>query len=963
MAKRYKIFIIWRVLAAAFFSTASVGIAAEMPEFLKEARGEIKAIIKVAEAENSALQINRLMAMPLTSEQRHERAIGILSARARDMQMPLRDFIANAGPAVSEYKDFWICNAIYIRGEADFIRQLAARSDVDYIIPDLPVALIDPVDISAAAEANLSAEPGLDLVGAHEAWQMGLTGSGRLVCSFDTGVEGDHPALYHSWRGANGGSIAESWFDPYSNSDFPVDSRGHGTHTMGSMVGTNGPDTVGVAIGAQWIAAGVVDRGGGIERTVSDILAAFEWAADPDGDPTTTDDMPDVINNSWGIPAGYYDPCDATFWEAIDNLEALGIVCVFAAGNEGPQSSTMRTPADRITTQFNSFAVGALNAATGLIASFSSRGPSCCDGQMIKPEIVAPGVQVRSCYNGGGYVAMSGTSMAAPHIAGSVALLRQFNPLATVDQIKAALLAGASDLGPAGEDNSYGHGLVNIVNAIYNMPPPNHPFIHVISNTVEDDNNGQAEPGEIISFVLRIENIGSASDLIGTLTSESPGANIQDDQLVLGPLDHFDTTMAAGFSVAISDDLTEGQLLYFTMTFSAGDWNQAYDFHITVGAGSEPGVATISTDNLEMSFSNFGQFGLGDSSINPFGGVGFRYPTGGIDFMREASFMVAAAGRVSDGARDLQNLPDNDFMPLPGGQPNVADPGIYADYDGFASYSDIAAEDPLGLAITQRCFGWEELAKFIIVEFTVHNLSGNRLEDLRAGIFCDWDLRLSSGNDDIVNYNDLYSLGYVQDVPTGWCLGVRSLTSPASSYRAIDNAAVFADGFSDAEKLQFMTEGFVQIAFQTPSNYSTLLSIGPFDMVAGDSETMAFAFVAGESLAEISLQADLAFQMYPGLTGNEGTAISLPEHFQLGQNYPNPFNQATVIDLKTDAAAQLAIFDIQGRQVRLIDIISAGEHRITWNGTDQAGEPIVSGVYFYRLLGQSMAGKKMILLK
>lgn len=950
-------------LIAAFALSVGEGRAAEIPDFLSGAQGQIEAIIKVAETENPAVRIGRLSAMPLTQLRRHEKALNMLNARAKYSQLPLKDIIEAAGPAVSAYKSFWISNVIYIKGDAAFIRRLASRNDVEYVLPNLPVALIDPVETIASADESENAEPGLDLIGAHEAWQMGLTGSGRLVCSFDTGVEGDHPALYHSWRGANGGSTAESWFDPYSDSDFPIDSRGHGTHTMGIMVGVAGPDTVGVAIGAQWITAGVVDRGGDIERTVVDILAAFEWAADPDGDPATIDDMPDVINNSWGIPAGYYGPCDDTFWDAIDNLEALGIVCIFAAGNEGPQSSTMRTPADRITTQFNSFAVGALNGATGIIAPFSSRGPSGCDGQTIKPEIVAPGVQVRSCYNGGGYVAMSGTSMAAPHIAGVVALLRQFNPQASVAEIKSALLAGATDSGPVGEDNSYGHGLVNIVNSIYSMPPPDHPFVHVISIAIEDDNDGLAEPGESIGFRLQLENIGSGAAITGTLASESPGVVIEDAQLAFGSIGHIDTMTAMGFSAALSTSLPEGQVLNFTIAFNYGDWIQTYSFHITVGAISEPAVATISTSILEMSFSNFGQFGLGDSSINPFGGIGFRYPTGGVDFMKEASLLISAGGRVSDGARNLQNVPDNDFSPLSNGQPTVSHPGIYADYDGFASYSDMTAEEPIGLAISQRCFAWQEIIKFVIVEFTIHNLSGSAFDDLRAGIFCDWDIRLSSGIDDIVNYDDLYSLGYIQDVPTGWCMGVRSLTSFPGSYRAIDNAAVFADGFSEEEKLQFMTEGFIQTQYHTPSNYSNLLAIGPFNLAAGDSETVAFAFVAGESLAEIRTQADLAFQMYPGLTGSDDVPAAIPDLIQLGQNYPNPFNQATSIDLVTDGTTQLAIYDILGRQIRLFDLPSAGRHEILWDGTDQTGEAVVSGVYLYRLVSQASPTKKMILLK
>jgi hypothetical protein len=719
-----------------------------------------------------------------------------------------------------------------------------------------------------------------------------------------------------------------------------------------------------VAFGAQWIAAAVVDRGGGVQRTIADILSAFQWSADPDGDPSNSDDMPDVINNSWGVPTGYLGACDMTFWEAIDNVESLGIVCLFAAGNEGPFSSTIRTPADRITTQFNSFAVGAINNQGLEIASFSSRGPSGCDSVTIKPEIVAPGVGIRSCDNGGGYISMSGTSMATPHIAGAVAILRQFNSQASTDQVKAALLAGAVDHGPPGEDNSYGYGLLNILNSIYNMPSPDHALMHVISVSVIDGENGKADPGETISFGLTMENLGSVSNIYAELTSLLSGAEVIESGADLGIIDHLDTVSTMAFEVYISEDLTMGQQIPFEIEFFNGDRSQLYRFSIIIGGLTEPAVATITNDNLQMSFSNFGQYGLGDGSINPFGGVGFRYPVEGTDFMYEGAFLITSDGRVSDGARTIIDIPDDDFSPLAGGEPVVVQPGLYSDYDGYAAYSDLAAEEPIGVNINQRCFAWDGPFKFVTVEFSIINISGADLNGLYAGLFCDWDLPLSSGMDDIVGYDDVLSLGYVQDVATGWCVGMRTITSPASSYRAIDNYQELNDGFSEEEKIQFMTEGFMQTELLTPGNYSNLLTVGPYDIPEGDSEVVAFAFVAGESLNEICYQADQAFWMYPGLTVVDNINSELPRDINLSQNYPNPFNNSTSIDVITRAPAQLVIYDITGRRVREFDIDKVGTSRIIWDGTNNDGKNVVSGVYFYRLVSDNQSvARKMILLK
>jgi subtilisin family serine protease len=235
---------------------------------------------------------------------------------------------------------------------------------------------------------------------------------------------------------------------------------------MGLLVGAVDNDLFGVAPGAEWITAGVIDQGRPNNATIYDILMAFEWTLNPDGDTNTTNDVPDVISNSWGIPKGLFEHCNEIFNIAIDNVEAAGIVVVFAAGNEGcyPPNNcttfnvprTLRSPADRASTPINSFAVGAIsNSKT--IANFSSRGPSSCNGA-IKPEVVAPGVRVRSSYRGG-YTDMSGTSMAVPYIAGLAVLYRQYDPDASVEEIKNAIINSCIDLGPLGEDNAYGYGL------------------------------------------------------------------------------------------------------------------------------------------------------------------------------------------------------------------------------------------------------------------------------------------------------------------------------------------------------------------------------------------------------------------------------------------------------------------------------------------------------------------------
>ena len=244
----------------------------------------------------------------------------------------------------AEIKSSWLANVVEAKIAAGELEKLARRNDIKtiYSVPELTLIKVDNTQPQQAPSLQAGIEPNLIYINADQAWLAGFTGAGRLICSFDTGVDGDHPALFNSWKGHDGDSAA-AWFDPRDGQPFPHNTRGdiHGTHTMGIMIGHYGSDTVGVALDAKWISAAIVDIVG------ASYIDAFEWAANPDGDPNSMDDVPDVINHSWGIrDIG----CQEVFYELIENLEALGIVNIFAAGNEGAGAFTIRNPATALLT-------------------------------------------------------------------------------------------------------------------------------------------------------------------------------------------------------------------------------------------------------------------------------------------------------------------------------------------------------------------------------------------------------------------------------------------------------------------------------------------------------------------------------------------------------------------------------------------------------------------------------------
>jgi len=412
---------------------------------------------------------------------RHEYVLRAAQSLADRTQGPLLEELraGQSHGSVLEVESFWVVNCIVVKARPEFVSALSLRGDVGLISLNREIDLRLGVDVpspgGAATEeggGSRDLQHSLQAINVEPAWNLGYTGAGRMVCAFDTGADANHPALAAGWRGSDPGvPWYEAWKDPYTYTEFPYDTGNHGTHVLGIMVADppNQTPMVGVAYDAKWIAAGVI-----IGYDVQKILECYQWAVDPDGNPSTIEDVPDVINNSWGTHAD----CDQTYWEAIDLVEAAGIVNTIAVDNTGPGPMTVNSPESRIDTPYVNFGVGAVdtyNSGLNLYAG-SGRGPSPCDSVTIKPEMTAPGVAVYSTVPGGGYTWKTGTSMACPHTSGAAALLRQVNPSLTVDQVKQAMMDTAQDLGDPGEDNGYGWGLLDVGAAVdwvlQNYPPP-----------------------------------------------------------------------------------------------------------------------------------------------------------------------------------------------------------------------------------------------------------------------------------------------------------------------------------------------------------------------------------------------------------------------------------------------------------------------------------------------------------
>lgn len=480
-----------------------------------------------------------------------------LTALASQAQASLRTFLTQQG---APWRAFYIVDMIQVTGDAALAQALLARPEVDHLAADPPLTgaqevaaarSISPLPLtwhSAGVTGPMSAEEaspaamsetsrpwGIDSVHAPEVWAGGMRGAGIVIGSQDTGVQWDHPALKGEYRGWNPATSTASheynWLDaigaddarkqqcpgePESNPQIPCDDYGHGTHTVGTMVGdatAMGYSVIGMAPDAQWIGCRNMSSGTGTPSSYATcfefFLAPYPQGGDPfeDGKPEMA---PNIINNSWGCPSS--EGCDDPniLKQVVETSRAAG---QFIAGSAGNNGSSCNTVDDPIAIYDATFSVGALNP-DGSLASFSSRGPVTVDGSgRLKPDIAAPGFGVLSAQR---YettlTTMSGTSMASPHVAGAVALLWSAFPELNgdVDRTEEILRESATAVdtdvcGVAGESVSpnplYGAGRLNVAAAVAELKPASSLTVTVVSTT------GAPVPGVTVNLIFFDENV------------------------------------------------------------------------------------------------------------------------------------------------------------------------------------------------------------------------------------------------------------------------------------------------------------------------------------------------------------------------------------------------------------------------------------------------------------------------
>jgi subtilisin family serine protease len=432
-----------------------------------------------------------------------------LQKTAEESQEKVRSELDAAGV---KYQSFWATNAIKVSSASTGMAQsIAAHSEVEGLYA--PIAYEIPKLTAGTDEKTVnSVEWGIANIKADAVWERyGVKGAGITIASIDSGVQFDHPALVNSYRGNNGDGTFNhnyNWFNAGGTcAAAPCDQDGHGTHTMGTMAGLDGANQIGVAPDVKWIAAN------GCCPSDNALITSGQWMLQPrdlNGQNPDASKRPNIINNSWGSRNPSNDP----FMEDVSLAwEASGIFGAWANGNSGTLGcGSSGSPGSRTV----NYSVGAYDVNNN-IGSFSGRGAGQ-DGE-IKPNISAPGVNVRSSVPGNGYQSANGTSMAAPHLAGTIALLWSAAP-SLVGQVTATRQL-LNDTAPDKLDTQCGG--------------------------TADDNNVYGEGRLDALALLDAAPTGDSGTLAGTVTDAATGSPLAGvDVTLTGPADRQLTTGADG---------------------------------------------------------------------------------------------------------------------------------------------------------------------------------------------------------------------------------------------------------------------------------------------------------------------------------------------------------------------------------------------------------------------------------
>lgn len=839
------------------------------------------------------------------------------------------------------------------------IRKLSKNPAIEYVEPIFK----HRINALPNDPRFVSQEQYLYLIEAKNAWDVVKGDSGNVVVAvIDGGTDINHPDLaanlwvnvdeipdngidddnngfvddIHGWNFANNSG------DPSGLASRPT-SANHGTNTAGIIcaVTDNGVGVAGLSWNAKLMAINAVDP---VEEdgTIRDGYAGIVYAVENGAD---------IINLSWGR-----DEPPSLFEQEIINYAAeQGVAIISSAGNDG--DDFLNYPASY------PFVLSVAN--TSLL---DEKVRSSNYGRAI--DITAPGEHIFSTLNGGNYGDLfSGTSFSSPLVAGAVALVKTLRPDWLGIQAAEQVRVNADNIDDLNSsfDGLLGFGRLNVNDAVRNFESP---AIRIHDVTINDSNqNGVVNSGERIELLIHFINyLAPVASALVTLTSDDANVDIVSGTDLIVDLNTLGiTSVPLQFEVDISDNVQSGSRIDFDLEISIGSYFDVDHFSLTVEAQH----AELFVNNIQTTVTSVGRIGFADI-VNQNQGRGFFHRSKISDNLLFEGAIIVGTGkdRISNSARVFlnNNIYDQDFAILAGEKIEVVSPGRFSDQESMVRFDDRLSDTPVGVQITQESFASnaENSKDHIILKYTVRNQNVDTLKNFHFGIFFDWDVIDYQVNSAV--YVASHNFGYIFKDST--FVGAAVLSGDSVSFSIFDNLGVeLSNGFSDEEKWQAISGGVDSVLSDKDVAY--VIGTGPFDIAPDDFIEVGFALVAGKSESSLLASVEVAQDWWSSniITSAPAPSAQLPKQYSLAQNYPNPFNPGTqiVYQLKEKGHVHLVIYNLLGQKVRtLIDEVqTAGAVTVHWDGRNEVGQPVGSGVYIYRLQTESgfTQSKKMILVQ
>ena len=862
-------------------------------------------------------------------------------------------------------------------------RKLSRLHNVEYAEPVL-VYDLQPIEAGAANKSASrvspsavpndpawagSAQENMQLLQLEAAWDVvkGETSS-PVVCVIDGGTNWQHEDLAaNMW--VNPGEIPGNSIDDDGNGyvddvhgwNFHDDSgnvRGdwantpgganHGTHTGGLLAAVTN-NAIGLASASWNPRLMAVNAAGSNDNSIAFGYSGLLYAAENGAD---------IVSLSWGGNSG-----SNALQDIVDFAVSQGVLILAAAGNNNNDIPFFPAAYRGV------FAVANVWGSTDV--RYGGASGSCYGGWL---DVAAPGAAMYATFDmnaTNAYGFSTGTSMSCPVAASVAALIQSQNPTWGPLKVGEKLRVTCDNINSVnpGFEDLLGKGRVNAFRAVSETGPA----VRVVDWSLEDaDGNGELNRGELVTVHLDLHNYHSAA--LGpsvSLTSSSAFVTVLDGMENFADLpEDGDTTLTAAFQFQVAANAAPGERIALRIGFAATSYS---DFQF-LPAVLEPEYKTHDIHSLQVSLTSTGNVGW----IGFAGGLAGEKGRGfslnlGPDLLFEGALLLGtSATSLSDAARNSDQ--HSDFSTDGTSPPLLFTPGSKADQEITAVFYDSGnTGTPLGVAVSLHSYAYAapEDDGFVLLRYEIRNVSGATLSGLRAGLFCDWDIDAANFGSNRAAFDAARNLGYAWDQsdPSLPTTGIQALNGDTVHYSAIRNDGQgqpinIYDGFSKSEKWLLLATG-TGITSIGPTDISNAISTGPWTLAPGDSALAWFAVLAAADLPTLQVRADRAAELYADLVVTSiaeenippGSEAIAPRRLALLPAVPNPFNPGTTLRLSVDQQQVLRvhIHDVRGRRVRTLveGLVPAGESDLTWDGRDDTGNPVPSGVYFATLGARS----------